>query len=229
VLWPLANVLVLAIRRRTKRVTDVRIIGLALTVLTLASFIVSAVGVAADSGADYFATTGRAWEFGADGLLAFAAVRFPPATVEARMAVSWFGLAAIAATSALYSDTTPFPGPAPLLAVVGTLAVICAGTPHAWLPPSVLLPSPPPAGGGYLAITILQSDACKLAFAVNVLTNPEAAQADIGLGVLPDDRCKQTFSDATVIECSIGDTSSPETTIAVVGDSHAGHYFEALF
>jgi hypothetical protein len=84
-------------------------------------------------------------------------------------------------------------------------------------------------GGGYLAITILQSDACKLAFAVNVLTNPEAAQADIGLGVLPDDRCKQTFSDATVIECSIGDTSSPETTIAVVGDSHAGHYFEALF
>jgi peptidoglycan/LPS O-acetylase OafA/YrhL len=69
---------------------------------------------------------------------------------------------------------------------------------------------------------------CPNPFAVTILTNPAVAGQDIGKGVLPIDRCKQTIDDPTVVTCDIGDTASPIKHLALVGDSHAGQFLEPL-
>jgi peptidoglycan/LPS O-acetylase OafA/YrhL len=68
----------------------------------------------------YFGTPGRAWELGAGALLALVVTRH-------RRWLGWAGLAAIGAAAVLFDETTPFPGTAALLPVLGTVAVIAAG------------------------------------------------------------------------------------------------------
>ena len=74
----------------------------------------------------YFGLPGRAWELLAGALLALFAVRVP-------RPVGWLGLAAIAAAAVGYDGTTPFPGVAALVPVLGAAAVIAAGGPARWL------------------------------------------------------------------------------------------------
>lgn len=71
-------------------------------------------------------------------------------------------------------------------------------------------------------------EGCSEPFAVTELTQPTFAATDIGKGVLVTDECKQTLEDAAVIACEIGDVVAPRMTIALVGDSHAGHFLEAF-
>ena len=71
-------------------------------------------------------------------------------------------------------------------------------------------------------------NACATPFAVTELTDPTVAATDIGVGVQGVDECKQTFEDPAVMACERGDLNSPKTTVALVGDSHAGHFLEAL-
>ena len=97
--------------------------------LVAVSFAYSLYLTATNPAAAYFVTPTRAWEFGAGGLLAL----FAPAaagSARARAVVSWAGLAAIAiAAGDSTAPTTPFPGAAALLPVLGALAVIWAGAP----------------------------------------------------------------------------------------------------
>ena len=83
--------------------------------VTLASFAWSV------GGATYFGTTGRAWELGAGALLAIGAT-----ALRQRRALGWAGLAAIVTGAVVYDESTPFPGVAALLPVLGTVAVIAA-------------------------------------------------------------------------------------------------------
>jgi len=69
---------------------------------------------------------------------------------------------------------------------------------------------------------------CAHPYRVSVLTNPTFAETDIGKGVQEKDQCKQTLADATVMTCDIGDVTSPTVTLALLGDSHAGHFLEPL-
>ncbi|MEY2517486.1 MAG: hypothetical protein QOJ89_4844, partial [bacterium] len=57
----------------------------------------------------------------------------------ARAALSWAGIGAVLYASIFYSTATAFPGSAALVPVLGTLAVILAGTPRARWSPSPLL------------------------------------------------------------------------------------------
>jgi peptidoglycan/LPS O-acetylase OafA/YrhL len=69
---------------------------------------------------------------------------------------------------------------------------------------------------------------CAKPYAVTSLTNPAFAETDIGKGVQSIDPCKQLSDTAKVMVCREGDTTAPTTTWALIGDSHAGQYLEAL-
>ena len=81
----------------------------------------------ANGAAAYFVTPTRAWEFAAGALLAL--MRPLQGRLAARAALSWLGLAVIAAACVVFSPRTPFPGVAAALPVLGALAVIAAGSP----------------------------------------------------------------------------------------------------
>ena len=97
-------------------------------VAVVASFVAGvAVTVSAQPMA-YFLPWTRGWELGVGALLALVApllVRTPRAVREA-LAVA--GLVAVVAACLLLSEATPFPGTAALLPVLGTAAVVAAGT-----------------------------------------------------------------------------------------------------
>jgi peptidoglycan/LPS O-acetylase OafA/YrhL len=337
IVWPLLIIVALAVSRRYPQIRSRNVIGWLLAVITIASFVYSARQVFTDPAAAYFVTPGRAWEFGAGGLLAFFVARTPSGLDRLRGALSWLGLAFLAITLFTFSGATPFPGFAALLPVTGTLLVIWAGLPRVrwspgvllslrpvtWVgdvsyslylwhwPPIVLLPyvlghplggktrvailvvalaagwltkklvedpirtgrfftSRPAwvslsvclaftlvvvAGSGFAYATAQQKidtsanavksaiaenkscvgapaalpeNGCVRPFAVTSLTDTAFAQTDIGKGVQVTDTCKQTLLDSAITRCDIGDTANPSRTIALVGDSHAGQFLEAL-
>ena len=73
----------------------------------------------------YFVTYTRAWEFGVGGLLALVSLRLPRLVANV---VALAGFAAIALSAYAFGPTTPFPGAWALLPVLGTAAVIAAGS-----------------------------------------------------------------------------------------------------
>ncbi|MFF5790481.1 acyltransferase family protein [Paeniglutamicibacter sp. NPDC012692] len=80
-----------------------------------------------EPGIAYFSTLTRGWEFAAGGAIAL----IPAASKDFRhshvaSALSWAGLAAILYAAVAYGSTTPFPGSAAALPVLGTAAVIWA-------------------------------------------------------------------------------------------------------
>ncbi|GAA2242715.1 acyltransferase family protein [Rarobacter faecitabidus] len=74
----------------------------------------------------YFITTTRIWELGLGGLLAVIGTRGLPR--PARYVLAYLGLAAILASAFVLDGDTPFPGLAALPVVLGSAAVIWAGT-----------------------------------------------------------------------------------------------------
>ncbi|MEL7976899.1 acyltransferase family protein [Isoptericola sp. F-RaC21] len=137
--WPLLVVLgtVVAARRGT---TTRRTTALLLGGATVASFAYSLWLTSANPAPAYFATTTRAWQFGAGALLALWLARpgRRPGANGGRAALGWAGLATLAACALAYSDATPFPGTAALVPVLGTVAVIAAGAPSGRLAPTPL-------------------------------------------------------------------------------------------
>lgn len=126
--------------RAYKRHTSIAVV---LGVATIASLVYSIVHTEANPLEAYFVTPTRAWEFGAGGLLALIALRPSAAHPGVRALVSWAGIAAIAVTVATYSDTTPFPGYAALLPILGALAIMWAGAPRVRWAPTAALALPP--------------------------------------------------------------------------------------
>ena len=104
----------------------------ALAVVAAASFAYSVSATADDQGVAYFATTTRIWEFAAGALLALAGVRRRmPALVG--IAAGWLGLAAIVLAAVLFDGASMFPGWIALLPILGTVAVLAAGTSNSTL------------------------------------------------------------------------------------------------
>ena len=335
--WPIILILLLTAAGISRRIKPLSVIGGALIVLTVASFLYSLTELAQHPSQAYFVTPSRAWEFGLGGVVAFFAAQPLVGRDSLRAVASWLGLAIIAATLVTYTPHTPFPGAAALPPVAGTLLTIWAGTPNVrWAPTAVmklrpvqylgdisyslylwhwpliilvpfvfereltgvirlaillaavvlaaltkrfvedpartgaLLASRPPwvslaslltitvlvaaaCGGVYLytqnqidrarqdanravshnascvgAAAVLPAPGCARPYAVTSLTNPSVAENDIGKGVQTVDPCKQLSDVATVMTCTVGDTTKPRQTWALVGDSHAGQYLEAL-
>ncbi len=90
-------------------------------------------------GVAYFSTLTRAWEFAAGALLAFAG-----ASRHLNRTLTWLGVAGIGAACIFFDASTPFPGLAAALPVVGAVLVIWSGRGSTFdrfgaLPPVALL------------------------------------------------------------------------------------------
>ena len=124
-LWPwLLLGLLLLLRRRRRALFPV------VLALVAAAVAWSLVATASDSAASYFSTPARAWELGIGALLALALhLRLLPVLERwAGACLSWLGLAMVTASALLYGATTPFPGSAAALPVVGAACVLLGGT-----------------------------------------------------------------------------------------------------
>jgi len=144
--WPLLFLLAAAVSRRVPARFPVRrrlVLGAFPALVLVLSFGWSALHHG--SGAEYFSTFTRAWEFGAGGLLALIVGtqagglgrlgqlgwlgrvgRLGPGWTTS---LSWLGWAAVIGSGLLLSQTLRFPGWVAAIPVLGTVAVIAAGTP----------------------------------------------------------------------------------------------------
>lgn len=129
IVWPLlmAVALIVATRRRwsDQRLVLTGVVG----VVVVLSFCASVLLTSADPSAAYFVSWTRFWELGMGGLAAGlfpACRRLLDASPRARSALAAIGLAMIFVAAVTYRSTTPFPGVAALLPVVGTSAIIVA-------------------------------------------------------------------------------------------------------
>ena len=124
--WPaLLLVLVLVAGRRT---LPRGLVLAVLVVITVASFAWSVVSTGSDPLAAYFSTLARAWELGLGAITALVATSLAArwsALVRGLVCVT--GLVAIAVACVTFSDSTPFPGYAAALPVVGSALVLLAG------------------------------------------------------------------------------------------------------
>ena len=75
----------------------------------------------------YFSTPARAWELAVGALLATSQPALTRLPASVRAALTWLGIAGIAVAAATYGATTPFPGTAALLPVLGSGAVLAGG------------------------------------------------------------------------------------------------------
>lgn len=140
IVWPLLLLGALATARRlgsrsTRRdvrtrasralIVVVAVVGL----LSLAASIVYT--IAAPSQA-YFATFTRGWEFAVGGAVALIGTRIRLNRLGANV-LSVLGFVLIAASAVVYDHATPFPGYTALVPVLGTAAVIMAGSAHSTL------------------------------------------------------------------------------------------------
>jgi len=140
--WPVLIAIIALVSRmsRAGRTLPRRAVFVGLAAVVVASLVFSIVYTGVSADAAYFITPTRAWEFGAGGLLAVVlpgplSAR-PNARHGALSLLSLAGLASLTLAALAFSTATPFPGSAALLPVLGTLAVIAAGTPRAWFSPA---------------------------------------------------------------------------------------------
>jgi peptidoglycan/LPS O-acetylase OafA/YrhL len=123
--WPL--LLLAAWWWASRRSWPPRVVAtIALTVVVVSGIVVSVVATAGMPSQAYFVTYTRAWEFGVGGLLALLPFARLPRAVANPLAIA--GFAAIAVSALAFGPTTPFPGAWALVPVLGTAAVIAAGT-----------------------------------------------------------------------------------------------------
>ncbi|MET8154474.1 acyltransferase family protein [Actinoplanes sp. NPDC049668] len=117
--WPL---LLLVVVRRGGRG-----LGTVLAVLTAGSLLLSVWQTRHNAGWAYFGAHTRAWELGVGALLAVGAAHLGRIGPRVSRALTGCGLAAIVISAFGYTASTPFPGYAALLPVLGAAAIIAGG------------------------------------------------------------------------------------------------------
>ena len=143
--WPLLVVAALLLVRRRGGALRPVLTGV-FGAVVLASFAYSVVITSHDTARAYFVTPTRAWEFGIGalvGLLGASADPWLRQREPLRVLLGWAGLVAVVWAGFALSDATAFPGWIAAVPVLGTAAVIVAGTstaatavsrPLAWRP-----------------------------------------------------------------------------------------------
>jgi hypothetical protein len=122
----------LARRVERRHSMQTRRLAVALIVLCLASFAWSLHDTTANPTSAYYSTLTRAWELGLGALLALSLTRVTRWPTAVKLLASWAGLIMIVWAALRYSPTTPYPGSAAALPVIGAALVLVGGTagPH---------------------------------------------------------------------------------------------------
>jgi peptidoglycan/LPS O-acetylase OafA/YrhL len=134
--WPMLLQVVAGYRRR-----PLPFVGALVAVLWPLSFVACVALTGSNQPWAFYSLPTRAWELLTGAALALAAGVIAKVPSLLRSLVGWGGLVAIVVAAVNFGVTTPFPGPAALLPVLGTAAVIVAG-PAALFGPVVLLRRP---------------------------------------------------------------------------------------
>ncbi|QJU54575.1 acyltransferase family protein [Herbiconiux sp. KACC 21604] len=137
IVWPLLMVVAVAVGMRLRRSSRVSVLVM-LAVIVVVCFAASVLVTRALPSIAYFATFTRAWEFAFGGLVALV-----PANIirnrHLRAGASWAGLLAVLGSSAVLTESTPFPGWIAIVPVAGAALVILAGASTAVWSPSWLM------------------------------------------------------------------------------------------
>ncbi len=138
--WPVLLVVVgvIVARLRGTRPTAAALVGWVAIVVVVLSLAYSIYLTAFNPPMAYFATTTRAWEFAAGGLLAAAVLRWPAMIERLRASrvsrttsvLTLGGVIVIVAAAFVLDGESPFPGYLAALPVVGTVLVILGGEPR---------------------------------------------------------------------------------------------------
>lgn len=132
--WPVLMLVAFFVARRLGRggVPAARVV---ITAVFAASLGYSVWATAIEPASAYFITPTRMWELAAGGLVAtFGTLAASGRLKHAAVPVAWLGLAALVVTGVTFTGATPFPSYTALLPVLGTAAVIVAGSQHALSP-----------------------------------------------------------------------------------------------
>ncbi|MGN8024959.1 acyltransferase family protein [Microbacterium sp. 22242] len=105
-----------------------RALSIVVIVVALLSFASSVVYTAVAPSQAYFTTFTRAWEFAVGALVALGAARLAAVSRPLRNVIGILGFGLVLVAAVTFNSATPFPGAAALLPVLGTAAVIAAGT-----------------------------------------------------------------------------------------------------
>ncbi|MGB3827681.1 MAG: acyltransferase family protein [Ornithinimicrobium sp.] len=126
VLWPLImlGAVLLTKRRKGQRWA---LMAFAILGITVASLLWSIRHTAASPETAYFVTTTRVWELGCGSLLAFIAPHLAGLRRHVAEVLAAAGLVMVASSALWLSTSTPWPGSAALIPVLGTTAVLAAG------------------------------------------------------------------------------------------------------
>lgn len=145
--WPLMLFAAFALSRQLSRRRQLRVIGTVMALTCAGSLVWSVIDSYATPNVAYFSTFTHGWEFALGGLLALYAdvlMNTRWGRMErTRAVVTWVGLAAILCSALLYTGRSAFPGWIALLPIVGTLAVIGAGTSSSRIHRVLLMKSKP--------------------------------------------------------------------------------------
>ena len=127
VVWP-ALLLIFALRSRQAGRNPRPALAVAVTAVAVSSFAYNVHITGQEAGSAYFSTLARAWEFALGGALALvpaSRLRLPRA---ATFVLGWAGVGAVAWSVVRFGEGTTFPGTAALVPVLGTVAIIAAGS-----------------------------------------------------------------------------------------------------
>ncbi|MGZ4684365.1 acyltransferase family protein [Oryzihumus sp.] len=130
VVWPLLLLLLVYTLRYSKRRAPFatrRRVAVTLGVVTTGSFVASWQLTAAGSPFAYFGLHTRAWELGIGAALALARPVLGLLTRRAALAGSLVGLGMVVGSALLMDETTPFPGTAAVVPVLGAALLVAAG------------------------------------------------------------------------------------------------------
>ncbi|MDQ1643139.1 MAG: hypothetical protein QOJ90_2490, partial [Actinomycetota bacterium] len=147
VVWPLLMLLILgrgSLALRSPRAALLRL-GAAIAVIGAVSLVLSVTLTSSTGSWAYFGTHTRAWELAAGAGLALARPVLPRLPRAVAALGGWVGLGLLLVAATSFGATTPFPGSAALLPVIGTVLLLVAGATRHAGGVSALLAKPLPA------------------------------------------------------------------------------------
>ena len=128
VIWPLLLLAMLAFKRRSPMALSRTAIGVALGLLGVGSFALSLWLTAHVEPWAFFSMPTRGWEFAIGGLLAVAGPALGQLIGRWGVPLGWLGGAVLVASILIINSDMPYPGFAALFPVLGTAAIIAAGS-----------------------------------------------------------------------------------------------------